>query len=61
MLKFFTDHPKTSWLGLASILAAGGSVATSLGQGQPVDYKTTVIGVVLGLIALFAADAKKAK
>ncbi len=59
MLQYFKDHPKTSWLGLASLLTAGAGVATSLGQGQAVDYKSIILGVVVGLIGLFSADAKK--
>lgn len=59
MFKFFTDHPKTSLLGIASILAAGSTVATSYANSQPVDWKTMILGLVVGLVGLFSADAKK--
>lgn len=58
MFTYFTAHPKTTWLGVASILGTGATVATSLSNGQAIQWQTVIGGLILGLIGLFAADAQ---
>lgn len=52
-------HPKTTVMGLLSILVALGNAAVNILGGHPVDWNATATAVMAGIGLITAADGGK--
>ena len=50
---------KTTYAGVAAIIAAVASAAFDLFQGKPIDYGVVLASILAGIGLIRAADAKK--